>query len=181
MGFFSGRITFARYRLSGRSSRQFGPDHLERLTENAIGKARIQSADGVEVGWIAGDHILDTRFDLAKNIVNDTLHFEMRLDQQKIPGDLLRAYTQVELQALTGGNPSGRPSARQRREARQTARERLETEAADGRYLRRKSFPLLWDSSSNELLVGTTTVTAVDRLHTLFQQTFERGFELSGA
>jgi hypothetical protein len=181
MGFFSGRVTFARYRVNGRSPRMFGPEHLERLRAHAIGRQRVAGADGVEAGWTAGDHILDTSFDLAKNIVNDVLHFCLRVDTLKIPGDLLRAYTQVELQGLAAGNPSGLPSAGQKREARDRARERLEEEARDGRYLKRKAYPLLWDAQSNELLVGTTAATAVDRLLTLFQQTFGQGFERLGA
>ena len=36
---------------------------------------------------------------------------------------------------------------------------------------------MLWDALSNELLVGTTSMTVVDRLHTLFEQTFGLGFE----
>ena len=177
MGFFSGRVTCARFRVTGRSPRQFGPDHLEKLAAHAIGRQRRASADGVEVGWIAGDHILDTKFDLAKNIVNDTLHFALRVDSQKVPADLLRAYTAVELEGLAAGNPSGLPSARQRREARANAQERLEHEAADGRFLRRKAYPVLWDAQSNELLVGTTAATALDRLHTLFHETFGAKFE----
>jgi hypothetical protein len=177
VGYFSGRVTFARFRVRGRSPRQFRPEHLEKLAAHAIGKQRQATADGVEAGWTAGDHILDTRFDLAKNIVDDTLHFALRVDQQKVPADLLRAYTQVELEGLAAANPSGLPSNRQRREARATARERLEEEARDGRFLRRKAYPLLWDARSNELLAGTTAVTAIDRLHTLFQQTFGQGFE----
>jgi hypothetical protein len=181
VGFLTGRVSATRFRVAGRAPRAFGPDYLDKLAAHAIGKQRVASADGVEVGWIAGDHILDRQFDLAKNIVNDSLHFEMRIDQQKIPGDLLRAYTQEELQELTGNGSSGTPSARQRREARQSARERLEKEAADGRFLRRKSVPVLWDGRSNELLAGTTSTAMVDRLHALFEQTFDRGFELHGA
>ncbi len=181
MGFFSGRVTFARYRVAGPSPGLFGPEHLERLAACAIGKQKVAASDGVEVGWTAGDHILDTDFDLAKNIVNDTLHFCLRVDATRLPSDLLRAYTAVELAALAAGNPSGIPSARQKREARETARERLEDEARDGRFLRRKAYPLLWDAQSNELLVGTTAVTVVDRLHTLFEQTFGHGFEPLGA
>jgi hypothetical protein len=181
MGFFSGRVTFARYRVNGKPPRQLGPEQLERLAAHAIGKQRVAAGDGVEVGWTAGDHILDTRFELAKNIINDTLHFALRVDTQQVPTDLLRAYTHVELEGLAAGNPSGLPSARQRREARANAKERLEKEAADGRFLRRKAFPMLWDVLSNELLVGTTAVTALDRLHTLFQKTFGHGFEPVGA
>src|SRR5262245_27556849 len=126
MGFFSGRVTCARFRVVGHSPGAFGQEHLDRLDANAIGKARVMSGDGVEVGWTAGDHVLDTRFDLAKNVINDALHFAVRVDQQKIPADLLRAYAQVELEALAAGNPSGLPSARQKREAKQAARDRLE-------------------------------------------------------
>jgi hypothetical protein len=181
MGFFSGRVTFARYRVQGPPPRTFTPEHLERLAARAAGKQRLAAADGVEVGWTAGDHLLDTSFDLAKNVVDDALHFAFRLDSRKLPSDLLRAYTALEVQALAATNPSGLPSAHQKKEARQTARERLEEEARDGRFLRRKLCPLLWDARSNELLVGTTAATVTDRLRTLFEQTFGVGFEPLGA
>src|SRR5262249_32705873 len=158
--------TFARYKVLGASPGLFGPEHLDRLLAHAIGKQRVASSDGVEVGWTAGEHILDTSFDLAKNVVNDTLHFAIRIDTLKLPSDLLRAYAAVELQALAKNNPSGLPSARQKREARETARQRLEDEAKDGRFLRRKAYPVLWDSQANELLVGTTSGNVIDRLHT---------------
>ena len=177
MGFFSGRVTFGRYRIKGASPGLFGPKHLERLKKHAIGKQTIAAADGVEAGWTAGAHLLDTSFELEKNIVNDALHFALRVDSRRLPADLLRAYTQIELEALAAGNPSGIPSARQKREAREIAREKLEDEARDGRFLKRKVYPLLWDALSNELLVGTTSVTALDRLHPLFEDTFGHGFE----
>src|SRR5262249_46845228 len=119
--------------------------------------------------------------DLAKNVVHDTLNFALRIDTQKLPAELLRAYYQVELDALAAGNPSGRPSARRKREVREAARAQLAAEAPDGRYLRPKGYPVLWDAQSNELLVGTTSAGILDRLHTLFQQTFDRGFDLQGA
>jgi hypothetical protein len=181
MGFFAGRLSCVRFRVIGRSPKMFGPEHLHRLADHAIGRQRTLAGDGVEVGWTAGDHILDTRFDLAKNVINDLLHFALRVDTQNVPADLLRAYTQVELEALAAGNPSGLPSARQKREARASAREKLEAEARDGRILRRKASPLLWDAQSNELLAGTTSLSTIDRLLALFQQTFGCGFELLGA
>src|SRR5205085_10362033 len=135
------------------------------------------SADGVECGWTAGEHVLDTDFHLAKNIINDTLTFDLRVDTDKVPGDLLRAYYAVELKALTKNNPSGFPSARQKREAKEIARERLEDEAKDGRYRRRKCIPVLWDRLSNEVLFGATSPTQVDRLCGLFEQTFQTELE----
>src|SRR5438270_5879284 len=118
MGFFSGRVAFARFRVRGRAVRQFGPEQLERLAAHAAGTQRLASADGVEVGWTAGHHVLDTGFDLAKNVVNDALFCCFRVDAEKPPSDLFRAYSAIELAALVAHNPSGRPSARQKREAR---------------------------------------------------------------
>jgi hypothetical protein len=181
MGFFSGRVTFARYHVNGPAPGMFGPEHLKRLAGHAIGRQRVAKADGAEIGWTAADHILDTDFDLEKNVVNDALHFCLRIDTQKVPADLLRAYTQIELQALAAGNPSGLPSARQKREARAAARERLEDEARDGRFLKRKAYPVLWDAPSNELLVGSTAGSVLDRLGLLFEQTFGCALEPLGA
>ena len=181
MGFFSGRVTCCRFRVSGKSPGMFGPEELAKLEDGMIGKQRVATADGSQFGWIAGDHILDTRFDLAKNIVNDTLQFAMRVDEIKVPSDLLRAYYFVELEALASQNQSGHASAKQKREARQTAKERLEQEAKDGRFLRRKSFPLLWDAPSNELIVGTSSASVLDRLHSLFKATFNRTLDFLGA
>jgi hypothetical protein len=181
MAFLSGRVQFVRFKVKGRAHKTFDTDHIDRLTSRAIGKARVISSDGVDVGWTAGDHLLDTHFNLEKNVINDALHFAFRVDQMKIPGDLLRAYTQVELEGMAAGNPSGRLSAKQKREARQAARERLEEEAKDGRYLQRRTHSVLWDAPSNELLVATTAQGAIDRLLTLFNQTFGSGFELQGA
>src|SRR5689334_19768219 len=177
MGFLSGRVTFVRFRVAGASPGLFDAQHLKALSAHAAGKQRIADKDGIEVGWTAGDHVLDTRFDLAKNIVNDALHFAFRVDSERLPADLLRAYTQIELDALTAKRPSGTPSARQKREARESARDRLEEEAKDGRYVRRKTYEVLWDAPSNELLVGTTALSVLDRLHPHFERTFGRGFE----
>jgi hypothetical protein len=177
MGFFSGRATFARYKVAGHGPRMFDERHLAQLAEHAAGKQRMISGDGVEVGWSAGAHILDTQFDLAKNIIDDQLFFALRIDTLKLPSDLLRAYYAIDLAALAKHNPSGLPSARQKREARESARDRLEQEAKDGRYTKRKAIEVVWDRKSNELLFGTTSVSNVDRLMVLFKNTFGHGFE----
>jgi hypothetical protein len=177
MGFFSGRVTFSRFRVLGRAPGAFGPEHLERLDRSAIGKQRVASGDGVAAGWTAGDHVLDTAFTLEKNIVDDALQFALRVDTTKLPADLLRAYTQIDLEALAKGNPSGIPSGRQKKEARESARQRLEEEAKDGRFLKRKIFPVLWDARSNELLFGASSAAMFDRLRLLFEHSFGQRLE----
>jgi len=178
MGFFTGRVTFTRFQVTGPAPRLFDQVAIEKLAENQAGRQRLLSSDGVEAGWSAGGHILDTRFELAKNIINDMLFFALRIDTQKLPGDLFKAYYQVDLEALSASNPSGLPSSRQKKEARESARERLEHEAKDGRFLKRKAIEVVWDRLSNEIYFGTTSVTNIDRLMTLFKNTF--GFNFDG-
>ena len=172
MAFFNGRASFLRFRVDGPAPRLFGEEHLERLAEFQAGRNRLASADGIEVGWTGGEHVLDVDFQLAKNIVNDMLAFELRVDVEKLPTDLLKAYYSVELKALASGNHSGLPSARQKREAKENARDRLEQEGKDGRFKRRKCIPVVWDRLTNEVLFGATSLTHIDRLVSLFHQTF---------
>jgi hypothetical protein len=176
MGFLNGRVTVVRFQIDGPSPGLFGPEHIDRLTRFRAGRQKLASADGIETGWIAGQHVLDTQFSLEKNIINEALQFSFRVDTEKIPSDLLQAYFQMELQSLAAKS-GGRIQPRHKREARAAARERLEAAAKDGRFTRRKVIPVLWDARSNELLVGTTSPTAIDQLHSLFEQTFETGFE----
>jgi hypothetical protein len=166
-----------RFRVDGPTTNGFDESYVERLATFAAGQQRIASADGIEVGWAAGEHVLDTEFSLLKNVVGDVLAFDLRVDVDNLPSDLLRAYYAVELKALAANNPSGLPSGRQKREAKENARDRLEQEAKDGRFKRRKCVPVLWDAASNEVLFGTTSFTQVDRLTALFQQTFGYGLD----
>lgn len=179
MGFLAGAVTFLRFRASGPAPRQFDQADLDKLADHMAGRQRLAAADGVETGWTAGDHIHDTDFRLDKNVVNDALHFELCVESDRLPADKLKAYTAVELKALTASNPSGRPSARQKREAKEAARARLEEEAKDGRYRKRKCVPVLWDRTTNEVLFGATSLTLIDRLCSLFEQTF--GVKLTAA
>ena len=177
MGFFTGRASFSRYRVDGPAPKFFDDTHLAMLAENAAGRQRMVAADGVDVGWTAGEHILDVRFEMAKNVVNDMLYFCLRTDVMKLPGDMMRAYYAIDLAALAKNNPSGKPSALNKREAKEAARDRLEQEAKDGRYTRRKAVEVAWDLKTNELLFGTTSTAMIDRLMVLFKNTFGFTFE----
>ena len=98
------------------------------------GKQPAADKDGIEVGWIAGDDILDTGFDLAKNVVNDALHFALRVDTRKLPADLLRAYARAELQALAAEQPQ-RPAQHEAEEGGPGSRPRAAGGRGPGRPL----------------------------------------------
>ena len=178
MGFLNGRITFTRFRVGGASPLPFAEETLELLENHAIGKhSSADPVDGVSIGWAGGGHVLDVSFDLAKNLINDALHASIRVDVDKIPGSLLRAYTQIELDARAAMNPSGKPTKAQRQEAKEAAKDRAEAEAADGRFRRRNHYPILWDGRESILYVGSNSSTVVERATSLFRETFDRALE----
>jgi len=178
MGFWNGRVTFTRYRLSGDRPLPFGEEILEQARRRLIGVHNPAGPlDGVATGWAGGDHVLDLSLESGKNIVDDSLHLAVRIDADKIPGALLRAYTQMEIEARAQSNPSGVATKAQRQEAKEAAKLRVEAEAADGRFRRLSHYPILWDGQTNTLYVGSTSTTVLDRAQTLFRETFDRVLE----
>ncbi len=182
MGFMSGRVTYTRFRVGGGSPLPFGEEMLEQIDRHAIGKHMVADPkDGVSVGWSGGDHVLDTAFDLDKNVINDALHLAIRVDTDKIPGSLLNAYTRIETNARAKDNPSGFPTKAQRAEAKEAARIRAEAESADGRFRRLAHYPVLWDGQTETLYAGLTSASVLERLLGLFRETFDRSLELVSA
>jgi len=178
LGFLNGRVTYVRYKVSGAAPLPFGPEHLTQAEAHLIGKhGPAEATDGISVGWGGGNHVLDLTLDAGKNVVNDALHLAMRVDTDKIPGDLLRAYTRIETDARAQFHPSGVANKAQRQEAKEAANARAEAEAADGRFRRRKHYPILWDGRANVLYAGTASLSVLDRLQTLFRETFDRPLE----
>ena len=175
MGFLNGRVTYTRYQVSGDNPLPFGEEVLEQVGLHAIGRHGAgDQADGVMTGWAAGDHVLDLDFSLEKNIINDAIHLAMRIDTDKIPSSLLNAYTRIETDARARTNPSGFPTKAQRAEAKEAAKIRAEAESADGRFRRLAHYPVLWDGRSNTLYAGVSSAAVLDRLLSLFRETFER-------
>lgn len=176
MGFLSGRVTFERFRVGGRPLSQLDQRHIEIAEKFQIGNSPV-TADGIEIGFTAGDHVLDLAFSLDKNIINDALHLAMRVDTNKYPGDLLKAYMQLELAALAAQNPSGFPTRQQRKEARETAEERCMSEAKTGKFRKMQQFPILWDVSKGVVYFGSSSLNAMDRFLSLFKEAYDRPLE----
>lgn len=123
MGFWNGRVTFTRYLVGGDLPIPFGGEILEKVQARLIGhNASPEASDGVTQGWAGGDHVLDLTIDEAKNIVDDALHLSIRVDTDKIPGSLLRAYTQMEIDAAAQLNPSGIATKGQKQDAKEAAK-----------------------------------------------------------
>ncbi len=179
MAFLWGTVSFSRFKVVGGAPRRLDENLLEKLRATAIGKRRVMLSDDEEVGWIGGRHLLDNAFDLEKNILLDCLHFGMRIDASRIPPDLMRAYVEMELEALLDGNGNKRTPilARLKKQAVEAARKRADSEIREGRYRRLRQFPILLDTRNDVLYVAATQPAVLERLHPLFRETFNKRLE----
>ena len=85
MGFLSGSTTFERYWITKDPTPELGSEHLAILEESKIGNFKTSALDQPNVGFLAGAHLLDTKFDLEKNVIVDAMHFGVRIDTNQIP------------------------------------------------------------------------------------------------
>lgn len=175
MGFLSGPISFQCFKIEGEGKRQFATSDIRILEKFAISEISA-SAEQPGVGFLAGEHLLDLKFSLEKNVIGEALSCAIRVDTHQVPAAVRKAWQQLELAALTADNPGSRPTKVQRQEAREAVEARCEDEIKSGRFLRMAQFPVLWDARDGVLYFAHASTTAADLCCDLFSRAF--GLEL---
>lgn len=174
MGLLTGSASFTRFHIDGQSPAMFSHEHLSKLfVRNIVDNQDTISMDGSRYGWSAGEHMFDREFTFEKNVLEDALFFQLCVETNKAPAEKFKAYYATELAGLAKNNPSGHPSALNRREAKEAALDRVEQEAKDGRFKRRKLIDVIWDRQRNEVFFGSTSSAHAVRMATLFEATFD--------
>jgi hypothetical protein len=169
MGFASGSITFRRFAVSGKV-----PGHdaiLDALAAHAWKPNEFGVPDEVEYGWCGSRHVLDGRFSYEHNVFAECFHFALRLNVNKVPGDIRKAWQAQEEEAVAATNPSGFLSKKQRMDVRELIRAKVDEAMKSGRYVKARAIPILWDLESGVLY---TNVPAghLDKLHEIFERSF---------
>ena len=175
MAFHSGRVSFCRYRVQGDGPATVDEACLSILQEHAFRETEIGAPDEVEVGWVTGDHILDTQFTFEKNgfgIGGSMLLVAMRMDTHKVPADVKQAYKKINEQAAAAGNPSGFASKAQKRDAADLAGRQVSEDLANGKFRKSKMIPVLWDLKERVLYCGATGNTVLENLARLIKDSF---------
>lgn len=172
MGFLSGRMTFERFQVQGKSPRQFGQEHIQQLEKYAIGQIESATLEAPSTGFIAGKHLFDLKFDLEKNVILDTLHAALRIDTAKVPGPLKKAWFEMELALLAAENSSGRPTRAQKQQAKEAVQARCEEEIKAGHFRRMQQVPFLWNTSQEIVYCGSSNTNSQEHLRGLFETAF---------
>ena len=176
MGFASGSISFRRFAVVGEQPDTIDQDLLDKLSEFALRPDEMGGAEEVSYGWSGGRHVLDGDFSFEGNVYAEALHFALRIDSNKPPSELKRAYTMIEEQAAAATNPSGFISKNQKRDVKDLVRRKLDDDLRSGRFRRSKLLPILWDLPSATIYCNASG-TALEQLMELFERTFGLSLE----
>jgi hypothetical protein len=175
MGFASGSVSFRRFAVIGKGPAAIDQSLLDKLSEHALRPNELGAPEEIEYGWSGGQHVLDASFSFDHNVFAEALHFALRVDTNKVPGELKKAYQIMEEEALAATNPSGFISKNQKKDAKETVAKQIEDELRSGRYRRSKLSPILWDLPNATLYCSAGNAT-FEKLAELFERTF--GLEL---
>jgi hypothetical protein len=171
MGFASGSVSYRRFAVVGEAPAAVDQNLLDQLAEHALKPGEFGAPEEVEYGWGGGRHVLDGAFGFEHNVFSDALHFALRIDTNKVPGDLKKAWKFIEEEAAAAANPSGFISKNQKKDVRDVVRRKLDDEIRSGRFRRSKLLPVLWDLPTQTLCCPASG-SAYEKLAELFERTF---------
>ena len=177
MGFLSGSVTFERYRITDDPTGLFGEEHIGELSNRKINSRGKNLLETPCTGFVGGAHLFDTKFSIEKNVIGEALHFGIRFDSCQIPGPIKQAWMHMELAGIMPDDQSGRPSKAQREEAKEAVEALCVAEAKKGNYMKMAVTPVLWDSKSETLFLGSSSEKSNDACLSLLNETF--GLEFS--
>jgi hypothetical protein len=171
MGFASGAVSFRRFAVVGESPTAVDQNLLDKVAEHALRPTETGVPEEIEYGWSGGRHVLDGNFSFEHNVFADCLFLGLRIDTNKVPGDLKKAYQIMEEDAVAAENPSGFISKLQKRDVKDTVRRKIDDDLRSGKFRRSKLIPLLWDLTT-QTLYGSVSGKSFEILAELFERTF---------
>ena len=139
--------------------------------KTALRPSDLGLPEEIEYGWSGGRHILDGEFSFENNVFADALLFGLRVDTNKVPGELKKAYKIMEEEAVAKTNPSGFISKNQKRDVKETIRAKLDDELRSGKFRMSKMMPIVWDLPSQTLYCNASA-TSAEKLMEIFERTF---------
>lgn len=171
MGFASGSVSFRRFAVLGDHPETVEPVLLDKLSELALRPNDMGLPEEIEYGWSGGRHVLDGTFSFQHNVFADALLFGLRIDTNKVPNDLKKAYQIMEEDAVAATNPSGFISKQQKKDVKDTIGRKIDEELRTGKYRRSKVVPMLWDLPTRTLMAAVGGK-SMEMLLEIFERTF---------
>jgi len=165
MSFDRGTVSYRRFSLEGWKSAP-ASELIERLQRASL----VDEGEGNGAGWTAGEHLFDASFSEERNVFGSELHAAVRLDSDRVPSEVRKAYL---LSALAEEMAAADADRQSRRRARDTALRRCDAEIAEGRWRRRKLVPLLASFAGKVALAPAKGDSVTTAVRTLLEETLD--------
>ena len=146
---------------------------FERLSQHTMKPGTLGEPQQQEFGFCAGRHVFDEEFSALNNAFGDAVLLGMRIDTNKVPAEIKRAYRAMAERVYMEDSATGFLSRRERMAAKEDAEERCRQELAEGRYRRSKMVDVLWDTKSGTVLAPAFSDAVVGGLRDLFLAAFD--------
>ncbi len=172
MGFAAGSVSFRRFMVVGKSPKAVDQKVLDKLAANALKPSEFGVPGEEEYGWSGGRHVFDATFSFDHNVFADAVHFALRIDTNKVPGELKKAWELMEEDAVASENPSGFISKTQKKDVKESIRKKMDDELREGHFRRSKLVPILWDVPSQTVYCSASGK-SFEKLAEIFHRTFE--------
>ena len=175
MGFDIGNISYVRFNVVGEHARLPDAETLDKFAALAL-REGSETTSEIDYGWCGPRHVLDADFSVGNLVYNDCVHVGLRVDTNRVPASLKRAYVSSEQSAAAATNPSGLASKRQKKDAKDAAKKKIEEDLASGKFRRSKIINVLWDLPNHTLYAaagGTTGEQLVELMERTFNLTLE--------
>lgn len=152
MSFRSGSVSYARFRVFGDGPSAVDESFLESLAKHVLKPTTVGSPPELAAGWCGGRHVLDNEFPYDATSFGTALLAGMRVDVNRVPAELRRAYRAMAEQERAAGTETGFLSTAEKRAAKEEAEKRSVEELAAGKHRRSKLLPLVWSLQRGLLL-----------------------------
>lgn len=152
MSFRNGPASWSRFRVFGEAPAAVDEKMLDRLAKHILKPTPVGAPPEFAAGWCGGRHVLDDQLDHDTCGFGSALLAGVRIDINRVPPELKRAYVAMAESERAAGTETGFLSRAEKRAAKDEAEKRCTEELADGRHTKRKLIPLLWDLKSQTLL-----------------------------
>ncbi len=174
MPFRQGSISYSRFALQG-DLPQAPDEALFALLRKHPVKPGALTGEGTASGWCTGRHVFDGEFNWDECGFPGSVLCAMRLDTAKVPAEIRRAYMAMALDSKVGPSEDGAkvyPSRTARKDAREDAERRCETEIREGKYRRVSMVPVLIDLTQRTVLAPISSDTSFQEIRGLIDTTF---------
>ncbi|MFG0252017.1 MAG: hypothetical protein ACF8NJ_03995, partial [Phycisphaerales bacterium JB038] len=172
MPFRSGSVSYARFKTIGDAPKAATQEVLDALADNVISESALLAVE-TQFGWTTGVHLYDTNFDRDTVVVGPCLLLAMRLDTNKVPAEIKRAYRAMAESARAQDSVTGFISRREKREAAEEVEERCRQDLSTGVHRRSKLLPVCWDLERGLVFAPAFGEASSSALMDLFHATFD--------